>query len=114
MVNLYPDSIGEDITNDSLLSILPNESKIVQGSFMAIEPGTGAIRVMIGGRDFKESKYNRCYQGSGRQPGSTFKPIVYTAAIDNGYTTTTQLLNQPVVIPMPDGLRIIMIILPEV
>ncbi len=105
MLSLTTDSAAATLPMDSLYDEVPTDSKIVQGAFMAIDPHNGAIRVMIGGRDFKESKFNRCYQGTGRQPGSTFKPIVFTAAIDNGYTTTTQLLNQPVVIPMPDGSR---------
>jgi len=60
---------------------------------------------MIGGRDFTESKYNRALQMRTRQPGSTFKPIIYAAAIDNGYSTTTELLNQPVVLYLPNGDR---------
>jgi len=102
---LLQDSADMQLPSDSMYLKIPDDSKYVQGSFLAIDPHSGAILAMIGGRDFKESKFNRSYQGNGRQPGSTFKPIVYTAAIDNGYTTTTQLLNQPVVIPMPDGTR---------
>lgn len=87
---------------DSLLSALPLKPKIVQASIFSIDPATGAIRVMIGGRDFEESKFNRAVQAK-RQPGSTFKPFVYTSVIDNGYSPATQLLNQPPAIPQPDG-----------
>jgi len=87
---------------DSLLSALPLKPKTVQASIFSMDPDNGAIRVMIGGRDFEESKFNRAVQAK-RQPGSTFKPFVYTSVIDNGYSPSTQLLNQPPAIPQPDG-----------
>jgi len=51
---------------------------------------------MIGGRDFRKSQFNRAIQ-SLRQPGSAFKPIIYSAAIDKGYTPATTLIDSPVV-----------------
>lgn len=87
---------------DSLLSALPLKPKTVQASIFSVDPSDGAIRVMIGGRNFEESKFNRAVQAK-RQPGSTFKPFVYTSVIDNGYSPATQLLNQPPAIPQPDG-----------
>lgn len=59
------------------------EYKKVQGALVAIDNATGDIISMVGGRDFAESKFNRATQAL-RQPGSAFKPFVYTAAIDNG------------------------------
>ncbi len=79
-------------------------SLVVQGAVVAIDPSNGHILAMIGGRDFNESEFNRATQAK-RQPGSAFKPIVYATAIDNGFPVTTQLLNQPVVLNMPDGSR---------
>ena len=79
-----------------------SEAGIVQGALLAIEPFTGYIKAMVGGRDFKESQWNRAVQAR-RQPGSAFKPFIYTAAIDNGYTTTTELLDQPIVLIGGDG-----------
>jgi len=76
----------------------------LQVAMTAIEPSTGQILAMVGGRDFSESKWNRATQMT-RQPGSSFKPIVYTAAIDNGYPPTHELMNTPVVIIMLDGSR---------
>ena len=76
----------------------------VQVALIAINPKNGKILAMIGGRNFGKSKFNRAIQAR-RQPGSTFKPIVYTAAIDNGYPPSTELLNQPVVLYMPNGDR---------
>src|SRR5687768_3349308 len=58
-------------------------SPYLQGAFIAMDPRNGAIRAMIGGRDFDDSKFNRATQAL-RQPGSTFKPLVYAAAIRNG------------------------------
>ncbi|MCD6181441.1 MAG: PBP1A family penicillin-binding protein [Candidatus Cloacimonetes bacterium] len=63
-------------------------TKYVQGAVFAIEPETGFVRVMIGGRNFNHSKLNRVVQ-SRRQPGSAFKPIVYSTALVSGYTPAT-------------------------
>ena len=76
----------------------------MQGALIAIDPSTGQIMAMIGGRDFKESEFNRATQAK-RQPGSVFKPIVYATAIDNGFPVTTQLLNQPIVVYQEKGKR---------
>ncbi len=58
-------------------------SPYLQGAFIAIDPRTGAVRAMVGGRDFDDSKFNRAVQAL-RQPGSAFKPIVFAAGIQNG------------------------------
>ncbi len=61
---------------------------------------------MVGGRNYRTFKYglNHVTQIH-RQPGSAFKPFVYTVALDNGYPACYEVLNQPVTIPMPDGTR---------
>ena len=56
----------------------------LQGALIAIDPKTGYVRAMVGGRDFKESSYNRATRAK-RQPGSAFKPFVYAAAVEQGY-----------------------------
>ena len=66
-----------------------------------IENETGAIRAMVGGSDFNKSKWNRAVQ-SLRQPGSSFKPIVYSTAMDNGASPCDSVNDQPVTIPDPD------------
>ncbi len=66
----------------------------VQGALLAIHPQTGQIRVMIGGRDFYKSQFNRAVQAK-RQPGSAFKPIIYTAAIDKEYTASSIIEDLP-------------------
>lgn len=86
--------------DDSLFT----ELSTVQIAFIAIDPHTGHILAMIGGRDFIQSKFNRVTQME-RQPGSAFKPFLYTAAIDNGYTTSDEYLNQPTIEINPDGTR---------
>ncbi|MEO5589611.1 MAG: PBP1A family penicillin-binding protein, partial [Gemmatimonadaceae bacterium] len=58
-------------------------SPYLQGAFIAIDPRNGAVKAMVGGRDFYDSKFNRATQAL-RQPGSSFKPIVYAAAVQNG------------------------------
>ncbi|MCF7824860.1 MAG: PBP1A family penicillin-binding protein [Candidatus Marinimicrobia bacterium] len=69
----------------------------VQGQLISLDIETGQIKAMVGGKDFSKSSWNRSTQMT-RQPGSSFKAFLYTAAIDNGYPVTTKLLNQPVVI----------------
>jgi penicillin-binding protein 1A len=76
----------------------------VQASLVAIDPSNGHILAMIGGRDFNRFKLNHVTQIA-RQPGSTFKPFLYTVAIDNGYSPAFKLLNQDVVLIMEDGKR---------
>src|SRR5262249_13611374 len=55
----------------------------LQGAFIAMDPQTGAVRALVGGRDFDDSKFDRAVQAL-RQPGSTFKPFVYADAVQNG------------------------------
>ena len=66
-----------------------------QGSLLAIDNATGGIKAMVGGRDFNESKFNRATQAL-RQVGSSFKPYVYTAAIDQGASPDDTILDEPV------------------
>ena len=68
----------------------------VQAALMCIEAGTGLVKVMVGGRDFMESQFNRAIQ-SRRQPGSAFKPIIYAAALDKGYTPSSIIIDSPIV-----------------
>ncbi|MFZ0389515.1 MAG: PBP1A family penicillin-binding protein [Calditrichia bacterium] len=80
------------------------EKTKVQIAFVALNQQNGHILALVGGRDFKVSKFNRAIQAR-RQPGSAFKPFLYTTAIDNGYTPVDRILNQPVVVQNPDGTR---------
>ncbi len=69
-----------------------------QGAILCIEPQTGYIKAMVGGRDYDESKFNRAVQAY-RQPGSTFKPFIYSAALDSGFTPSTVLVDEPLTFP---------------
>src|SRR5947208_6505867 len=75
-------------------------TRYLQGALVTLEANTGYIRAMIGGRDFDDSKFNRATQAI-RQPGSTFKPFVYSAAVRAGHPVTEMLddspLNPPVI-----------------
>ncbi|HEX2166625.1 MAG TPA: PBP1A family penicillin-binding protein [Longimicrobiales bacterium] len=79
-----------------------NETPYIQGMFIALDPATGGVRALIGGRDFADSKFNRATQAV-RQPGSTFKPFVYYAALNSGLPPSTILYDAPLTIEMPDG-----------
>ncbi|MBW2450417.1 MAG: PBP1A family penicillin-binding protein [Deltaproteobacteria bacterium] len=68
----------------------------VQAALLCIESETGNVKVMIGGKDFRESQFNRAVQ-SRRQPGSAFKPVIYAAALDKGYTPATVIIDSPIV-----------------
>ncbi len=78
------------------------EDSGVQGALVAIDNATGEIKAMVGGRDFNLSKFNRATQAL-RQVGSSFKPYVYTAAIDRGATPDDTILDAPISFPMPTG-----------
>ena len=76
-----------------------NNTPYLQGASVVLEAKTGNILAMVGGRDFEDSKYNRAVQAE-RQPGSTFKPIVYAAALEQGFSLEDTEADQPVSIPI--------------
>ena len=95
---IYPeDSVRLMMQGEAELYKELREQLLVQTAFVALDPKTGRILAMVGGRPDYHDQYNRAVQAA-RQPGSVFKPFVYTTAIDNDYPVTTQLLNQPVVL----------------
>lgn len=67
----------------------------VQGGLVAMDPHTGRVLAMVGGFSFAQSQFNRATQAN-RQPGSSFKPFVYAAALDNGYTPASVVLDAPI------------------
>ncbi|MGH7602869.1 MAG: penicillin-binding protein 1A [Gemmatimonadaceae bacterium] len=75
-------------------------SPYLQTAFLALDPRNGAVRAMIGGRDFDDSKFNRSVQAL-RQPGSAFKPIVYAAAVQNGRPASYIVNDSPLVLQVP-------------
>ncbi len=74
----------------------------LQSALVAIDPRNGYVRALVGGRDWNHSNFNRATQAM-RQPGSAFKPFVYTAAIDNGFHPTDIVVDEPVSFPGGDG-----------
>jgi penicillin-binding protein 1A len=83
--------------DDALLAQLPE----VQGAFVALDPHDGSVVALSGGFDYDASKYNRVVQAR-RQPGSSFKPFIYSAALEAGLTPATVILDAPVVYEAPD------------
>lgn len=69
---------------------------VAQGALVSLDPQNGAIRALVGGFAFEQSNYNRATQAK-RQPGSSFKPFVYSAALDNGYTAASLVNDAPIV-----------------
>ncbi|MEI8296479.1 MAG: penicillin-binding protein 1A [Pseudomonadota bacterium] len=76
----------------ALLAQIPQ----AQGAFVSLDPQDGAISSLVGGFDFYASKFNRVVQAR-RQPGSSFKPFIYSAALERGYTPATMILDAPIV-----------------
>jgi penicillin-binding protein 1A len=77
----------------------------VSGAMVAMDPWTGRVLAMVGGFSFDQSQFNRATQAY-RQPGSTIKPIVYSSAIDNGYTPSTVLVDGPIEIDQGQGVGV--------
>jgi penicillin-binding protein 1A len=74
----------------------------VSGGLVVMDPWTGRVLAMSGGFSFDQSQFNRATQ-AWRQPGSSFKPLVYSAALDNGYTPSTVVIDAPIEIQMGSG-----------
>lgn len=92
--------------NATWIDSIKEVARTIEVGFVALDPRTGGILAMVGGQNFRNFKYglNHVTQIR-RQPGSAFKPFVYTVAIDNGYSPAYELLNQPFTIINPDGTR---------
>ncbi len=93
-------TIGDVIFVEPVSENQPGEFKLrqppeVQGGMVAMDPHTGRVLAMVGGFSFAESQFNRATQAF-RQPGSSFKPFVYAAALDNGYTPSSVVLDAPI------------------
>jgi penicillin-binding protein 1A len=93
---------GERDTLLSTLDSIRHYKYFLHSSFLAMDPRNGQIKAWVGGINYKYFKYDHVYQGK-RQPGSTFKPFVYVTAIDNGFSTCEQVVDEPITIPIPGG-----------
>ena len=88
--------IKQQIFNTDRWWLALEQTPKAQAALLCIEAETGFVKVMVGGRDFRESQFNRAVQ-SRRQPGSAFKPIIYASALDKGYTPATTIIDSPIV-----------------
>ncbi|OLF38876.1 penicillin-binding protein 1A [Psychrobacter sp. Cmf 22.2] len=99
----YPSNAQQIVNKDDIIRLMPTNSggwKLaqipeVQGSLVSLNPDTGAVEALVGGFDFNHSKFNRALQGW-RQPGSTIKPLVYTAALEKGYRSDSIVSDRPI------------------
>jgi penicillin-binding protein 1A len=94
--------VKESSKKDQPLRLSLEQEPLVQGALLCLDPRTGYVRAMVGGRDFSESQFNRAIS-SRRQPGSAFKPLIYAAALEKGYTPSTIIMDSPVEYSDPDG-----------
>jgi penicillin-binding protein 1A len=105
-LNIYT-SINDELQNDAEQAVRSGLAKIearhrkkgaspapLQAALIAIDPASGYIRAMVGGRDFSQSQFNRAWQAL-RQPGSAFKPLIYAAALDRGFGAADLLDDAP-------------------
>ncbi|MDR2554182.1 MAG: PBP1A family penicillin-binding protein [Fibromonadaceae bacterium] len=100
--SIYADFTKNYLEKDTAKRIYPDSLRYRQGQIavILIENETGAIRAMVGGKNFNESKWNRAVQTL-RQPGSSFKPFVYAVAMDNGASPCDSVNDAPITIPDP-------------
>ena len=86
---------------DALLPRLGlHQAPVVEGALLSFENGTGDLLAMVGGYDYRSSEFNRATQAE-RQPGSAFKPFIYGAALEKGYTPVSEVVDRPVVYTDP-------------
>ncbi|SEQ68997.1 penicillin-binding protein 1A [Loktanella sp. DSM 29012] len=91
-----------DDADGSLIRWTLRQTPEVQGAFMAMDVNTGRVLAMQGGFSYQSSVFNRATQAN-RQPGSSFKPFVYAAALDSGYSPATVVVDAPIEINTPQG-----------
>jgi len=79
-----------------------SEDSAIQTGFISMDPKSGHVKAMVGGRDYEESPFNRAIQAV-RQPGSTIKPLLYYAALEHGFTPTTTMKSELTTFRLEDG-----------
>ena len=89
--------ISEEKVKEYILSNEFKNAKISQGAFVLLDNETGAVKAMVGGVDFETNEFNRAWQAK-RQPGSSFKPFVYLAALEEGYSPSSYIVDEPTTI----------------
>ncbi len=105
------EAVGEVLAPGDVIYVAPSKDAAlwhlvqmpdVEGALVAMDPHTGRVLSLVGGFSYGKSQFNRAVQAM-RQPGSSFKPIVYAAALDNGYTPASVILDAPVEFNQPNG-----------
>ena len=81
---------------DDVWALALEQEPEVEGSLVSLDPKTGQIKAMVGGYDFSKSQFNRAMQAI-RQPGSAFKPLIYAAAIKEGYSPASIIIDSPII-----------------
>ena len=102
-IGYFPSNASQIVSKNDIVRLMPTTNggwqlgqiPKVQGSLVSLNPETGAVRALVGGFDFNHSKFNRALQGW-RQPGSTIKPLVYTAALEKGYRPDSIVSDRPI------------------
>lgn len=99
----YPSNASQIVAVNDIIRLTPSEDgkqwrltqvPEVQGSLVSLDPETGALKALVGGFNYNHSKFNRALQGW-RQPGSTIKPLIYTAALEKGYRPDSIVSDSP-------------------
>ena len=103
-LNLRMQEVGQDSLKNGLYLVMernPHDPPIqLQGALVSLDPQNGQIKAMVGGYDYDVSQFNRAVQAK-RQPGSAFKPILYVAALEQGYKPTDILMDEPMIYEDP-------------
>ncbi|HEX6925848.1 MAG TPA: PBP1A family penicillin-binding protein [Longimicrobiaceae bacterium] len=98
----YRHQTYEDFVEEAADQERVAQTPYLQGVVVVLDPTTGAVRALVGGRDFEHSQFNRATQAL-RQPGSAFKPFVYAAAIEKGRSPLSLVHDVPISVRQPDG-----------
>jgi penicillin-binding protein 1A len=83
------------IDGDAPMRFEYDPSPTIEAALVAMDPHTGFVKAMVGGYDFERSHFNRVVQAK-RQPGSSFKPLVYAAALDRNFTPASVIVDEPI------------------
>lgn len=102
-IGYYPSNASQVVSENDIIRLSPTTNggwqlaqiPDVQSSLVSLNPDTGAVNALVGGFDYNHSKFNRALQGW-RQPGSTIKPLVYTAALEKGYRPDSLISDEPI------------------
>lgn len=102
-IGYFPSNASQIVKKNDIVRLIPTANgnwqlgqiPKIQGSLVSLNPETGAVNALVGGFDFNYSKFNRALQGW-RQPGSTIKPLVYTAALEKGYRPDSIVSDRPI------------------